>query len=331
MNLGIEIGGTKLQLGISDGKEPRLARLVRRDIDRGHGAKGILQQIVEAAQPLIQEFRPQRIGFGFGGPVDSIAGTVRKSHQVEGWDGFPIVKWVEENLRLPARLGNDCDVAALAEHRFGAGKGAGDVFYVTVGTGVGGGCVVDGKLLGAGRPSIAEIGHLRPGLHCDDPHDTVESYSAGPGIADYAREVLNFAAKQMLPYSYAPLNFKKFHIYDSDLKDLIQRGGDDLIQINGLTLGVAAKDGNRLAKDLLDRPVQVLGWAIAQVITLLSPEVVVVGGGVSLLGEALFFEPLRTYVKTYVFPQMLDHYRIAPAALGEEAVVHGAIALAATE
>ncbi len=329
MFLGIEIGGTKLQVGVGDGVTATLAALERRDIDRTKGAQGILAQIAEAAKPLIEKYSPQCVGFGFGGPVDSVAGTVRTSHQVVGWDGFPMVKWVADHLGLPAKLGNDCDVAALAEYRFGAGSGAKNVFYVTVGTGVGGGCVADGKLLGAGRPSIAEIGHLRPGLDCKNSHATVESFAAGPGIAEYARQVVDLASKKDLPFSYQPPNGRAFHIYDNDLRDLQKRGGESLYLLTAAVLGQAARERNRLAEDLLDRPIQVLGWAIAQVITLVSPEVVVVGGGVSLLGEELFFTPLRSYVKAYAFPPMLENYRIAPAALGEEAVVHGAIALAA--
>lgn len=331
MYLGIEIGGTKLQLGVGDGESAKLVALERRDIDRAQGAKAILAQIAQAAGPLVAKYSPRRVGFGFGGPVDSVSGVVRKSHQVEGWDGFPIVKWVEENLKLPARLGNDCDVAALAEFRYGAGKGSQDVFYVTVGTGVGGGCVSGGKLMGAGRPSIAEIGHLRPGLDCAKADQTVESIAAGPGIAEYARSVIEFASEQVLPHSYDPPNGRSFRIFDDALADLTKRGGDELTQISAALLGKAARDGNRLARDLLDRPVQALGWAIGQVITLVSPEVVVVGGGVSLLGEELFFEPLRKYVKAYAFGPMAGNYRIAPAALGEEAVVHGAVALAAED
>lgn len=328
MYLGIEIGGTKLQLGIGDGTSPKLIALERRDIDRTGGAQAILKQISDVAAPLIAKYTPQKVGFGFGGPVDSVSGTVRKSHQVEGWDGFPLVKWVEEQLKLPARLGNDCDVAALAEYRYGAGIGAQNVFYVTVGTGVGGGCVASGKLLGAGRPSIAEIGHLRPGLDCRSAHQTVESLAAGPGIAEYAQDIIEFASEQVLPQAYTPPNGRSFHIFDEAVADLKKRGGDELTKLTAAVLGQAAREGNRLAKDILDRPVQVLGWAIAQVLTLVSPEVVVVGGGVSLLGEELFFEPLRNYVKAYAFAPMQGNYRIAAAALGEEAVVHGAISLA---
>ncbi len=329
MFLGIEIGGTKLQLGVGDGAQGVLTKLVRRDIDRAKGAQGILEQIADAGLPLVKEYNIQRVGFGFGGPVDHERGVVRISHQVAGWENFPLAKWVEEKLGVPAQLGNDCDVAALAEFRYGAGRGFQHVFYVTVGTGVGGGCVLGGKLLGSGRPAIAEIGHLRPGLAYRDSHQTVESLAAGPGIAEYARSVMDFASEQMLPCSYEPDSGEPFHIFSDDLRMLKQRSGSALQLLSAAVLGQASKDGNRLATNLLHRPVRVLGWAIAQVVTLMAPEVVVVGGGVSLLGDELFFKPLRKYAAEYNFPPLAGSYQIVPAALGEETVVHGAVALAA--
>src|SRR5690242_5652718 len=108
MYLGIEIGGTKLQLGVGDGAAGELTKLVRRDIDRAKGAQGILAQIAEAGQPLVKEFGVKRVGFGFGGPVDGEKGIVRISHQVDGWANFPLAKWVQDNLGVAATLGNDC-------------------------------------------------------------------------------------------------------------------------------------------------------------------------------------------------------------------------------
>ena len=120
MYLGIEIGGTKLQLGLGDGSGSELAALERCDVDARRGAAGILEQIESVAAGLLQKHDIQRIGIGFGGPVDSAAGVVTKSHQIAGWEGFPVVRWCRESLGKPAVLGNDCDSAALAEAQFGA-------------------------------------------------------------------------------------------------------------------------------------------------------------------------------------------------------------------
>src|SRR5262245_2712916 len=114
MYLGIEIGGTKLQLCVGDGRAGELAAAERLDVDIARGAAGILEQIENVATALVRKHDIQRIGVGFGGPVDAAGGIVTKSHQVSGWEAFPFVRWCGVSLGKPAVLGNDCDVAALA-------------------------------------------------------------------------------------------------------------------------------------------------------------------------------------------------------------------------
>ena len=185
--LGIEIGGTKLQLGVGTGDGPAFAAFRRLDVDPARGAAGIRQQIEQAGRDLLKEAPFQAVGFGFGGPINGPAGIVTTSHQIEGWDNFPLAEWCTRTLGVPTYLGNDCDMAALAEARFGGGRGKRGVLYVTVGTGVGGGLVLDGALYGSDRPAIAEIGHLRPGLEAVEPSQTIESISSGRGIEAAAR------------------------------------------------------------------------------------------------------------------------------------------------
>src|SRR5262245_46311452 len=342
MFLGIEIGGTKLQLGVGTGDGSDPAALVRRDVDPARGAAGILEEIERSATALIQKHQIERVGFGFGGPCDATRGIATKSHQVAGWDGFPLVRWCQESLGRPAAIGNDCDVAALAEARFGAGRGAGSVFYVTVGTGIGGGLVLGGKLHGSGRPASAEIGHLRPGLNADDAEMTVESLAAGPAIAAAALARMTGQVSRPLDTVRGPLehpNRQQVRQRLADVKDteseyiadLLQRAGGDAERLTARHVAQAAADGNDIARQVLDHACQALGWAIAQVITLVAPEVVVIGGGVSLIGEPFFFGPVRAEVQRYVFPPLAGSFRIIPPLLGELAVVHGAIALAAGE
>jgi glucokinase len=358
MFLGIEIGGTKLQLGVGNGRDDRLEAahleaVVRRDVNPERGAAGILEEIERSATALLQKHAIERIGFGFGGPCDAAAGMATKSHQVAGWEGFPLVRWCRESLGKPAVLGNDCDVAALAEARLGAGRGAASVLYVTVGTGIGGGLVIGGKLLGAGRPAIAEIGHLRPGLLADRPDMTVESLAAGPGIAAAAVARMTGVARPLdtlrrpgdttltrsvsegVPtgrLNRAEVRQRLHDVQQTEeeyIADLLQRAGGDADRLTAKHVAQAAAEGNAIAAEVLDHACQALGWAIAQAITLVAPEVVVVGGGVSLIGEQFFFAPLRAEVERYVFPPLAGSYRVVPAALGELAVVHGAVAIAA--
>src|SRR5947209_5704608 len=167
--LGIEIGGTKLQLGIGPG-DGTLAGLWRDTVDVVAGADGIRRQISAAVPELlarsgIDRAQVKGVGIGFGGPVDDATRTVIKSHQIAGWDGFPLADWIADITGLPAVLGNDADVAGLAEALFGAGKGLSPIFYITIGSGIGGGFIINGEIYrGVGR-GAAEIGHLRIPYH----------------------------------------------------------------------------------------------------------------------------------------------------------------------
>ncbi len=337
--LGIEIGGTKLQLGVGPGDGSRLLALERRQVDTARGAAGILEQIDAAGTALLRRHNIRGVGVGFGGPVESAAGRVVKSHQIAGWDNAPLRDWCESTFSKPTVIGNDCDAAALAEARFGAGRGRRIVFYVTVGTGVGGGLVIDGQLHGAARPAVAEIGHLRPGLQADRPDDTVESIASGWGIAAAARArlagevVAPFEALGVDPQRQSPLQRlqRLADAAEADKEyaaDLWSRCGGDFERLDSRAIAQAASDGNELAREVLAHACQALGWAIAQVVTLTAPEVVVVGGGVSLIGEPLFFTPLRTAVQKYVFPPLAQSFSIIPAELGELVVVQGALAMA---
>ncbi len=311
MFLGIEIGGTKLQLGVGTGDGPPLAALERLDVEPQHGAEGIRRQIEEAARPLIERYGVTRIGIGFGGPVDSGRGRVIVSHQVEGWQDFPLVEWCQKTLGLPTLLANDSDSAGLAEARFGGGKGHRVVFYNNIGSGIGGALVIDGQLYQGGGGVASEIGHLRPGLDAERPDQDLESIASGWAITAYARQLIDQGG------------------FNSEVTaDLVARCEGAIERLDTKTLAQAAEAGNPLALAVWDRACCAVGWALAQTITLLAPNVVVMGGGVALAGEAVFLGPLRRYVDRYAFPPLLGTYRIVPAALGEEVVVHGVLAMA---
>ena len=342
MFLGIEIGGTKLQLGIGPGDSATLVEIRRFDVKPAHGAAGIRDDIERAGRELVQKHRVERVGYGFGGPIDAARGRVIKSHHVEGWDDFPLAKWTKNALGVPAVLGNDADMAGLAEARFGAAAGKNPVLYVTVGTGIGGGLIVDGKPFQGHGPAAAEIGHLRPGLHADRPDQTVESLASGWGIAAAAQAYLSGPISHQLGAfrgGSRPLKpeLVRQHLIETEAvleehtADLLRRCDGEPEALTAKIVGEAACDNNLVARDVLHHACQALGWAIAQVITLVSPAVVVVGGGVSLIGEEHFFKPLRAAVDRYVFPPLGGTFQILPAKLGEEVVVYGALALAAQQ
>ena len=304
MYLGIEIGGTKLQLGVGDAENGSLAALERADVQPADGAEGILRQIERIGKTLIQKHDIRTIGVGFGGPVDIAAGRIVKSHHVAGWDDFPLADWCRDTFGRPAAVANDADTAGLGEARFGAGRENRVVFYSNVGSGIGGALVIGRRIYVGGAGIASEIGHLRPGIGADTPNMTVEAAASGWSIAAAARA-------------------------DDDLANtLTDRFGCTEEQLTAKMVADAARSGNNAALTIFHRAMRHYGWAVAQTISLLAPNVVVIGGGVPLAGEELFFAPLRKEVERYVFPPLRESCPILPAELGEEVVVHGALALA---
>lgn len=292
MYLGIEIGGTKLQLGLGRG-DGALLGFWRGSVNAVEGGEGIRKAIVAAVPELLSKAGVDRsrirgVGVGFGGPTDDDTQTVIKSHHIEGWTGFPLAAWLTDLLGLPTVICNDADVACLAEALHGAGQGLSPVFYITVGTGIGGGLVIDGEIYRGVGKGACEIGHL-----VVRSEGILESFAAGWGIE---------ARMKRDPRVSAFVTAKQ--------------------------LGAAARAGSAAAKEHIDDAVSALAEGIRQMITLLCPRRIVIGGGVSLIGEELFFAPLRRMIAEGAFQAFAGLTDIVPAALGEEVVIHGALALA---
>jgi len=263
-------------------------------VNAAEGGEGIRRAIVAAVPDLLANAGTDRgqlrgVGVGFGGPTDDASQSVIKSHHIEGWTGFPLAKWLSDLLSLPTVICNDADVACLGEALHGAGAGLSPVFYITVGTGIGGGLVIDGEIYrGCGR-GATEIGHL---IMPDG--EILESSSAGWGIEARAkRDPL--------------LQDRKYTVKD---------------------LAAAARAGIAAAKEHLDFATLQLAEGIRQVIKLLCPRRIVIGGGVSLMGDDLFFTPLRKHLAEHEFPPFAGLTDVVPAALGEEVVLQGDLALA---
>jgi glucokinase len=314
--LGIEIGGTKLQLGVGSGTGGRLETLERADVDQAKGAQGIREQIASIAPPMVRQYGIQNVGIGFGGPVNAVTGRIIKSFQIEGWDDFPLCDWSRQTLGLPASLENDSNLAGLGEARFGAGKEARVVVYSNVGSGIGGALVVGGELyVGGGGGAVAEIGHLRPGLDARSPQQTVESFASGWGMAEQLR-----------------VRLRQANAKEKDASEQLRTlCSGEIDRLTGKMVVEAAAAGNTLAAEVFGQALQTYGWALAQAVTLLAPNVIVIGGGIAQIGDSQFFAPLRAEVERYVIAPLRGTCEIVPAALGEEVVIHGAIAIAADE
>ena len=316
--LGIEVGGTKLQLGIgrADG---RLAALERLSVDPARGATGILDQIESAYRSLQQRMslaahEVRGIGVGFGGPVDVARGRVQTSYQVEGWTDFPLAEQLRRCTGIDAVvIENDADTAGLAEARFGAGQGRTPLLYLTIGSGIGGALIVEGQIYRGCGLGAVEIGHMeipvrsRSGIRILQ----LEEVASGWGIAREARdEALGLSSQERRKWV------------------VLERSNNDPQAITAKHVAQAAIEGEERAEAILDRAREGVAFALRQAIAVLAPGRIILGGGVSLIGEAHWFEPIRGLVDTGVFAPFRGSYDIVPAALGEEVVVHGALALA---
>ncbi|HTI51686.1 MAG TPA: ROK family protein [Planctomycetaceae bacterium] len=329
--LGIEIGGTKLQIAVGRGEGEPFRGFWRGTIDAQAGAGRIQEQIVVGVDELLSRTGLTReaiagVGIGFGGPVDSAGGRIVVSNQVAGWQGFPVVEWAQERLGWPAVLHNDADTAALAEARFGAGRGFDPVMYVTVGSGIGGGLVIGGKIYRGQGAGAMEIGHLRPSrsrLRISLPAPSVESVASGFGVENRARLTL----EEWLQANPPSARGRPAAIPDRllPLMELVQNPSAGLTTRRIAECAIA---GDAFSRDLLADATDTLGWALAQAATLLNPGRIVIGGGVSLIGEEYFFQPVRRAFGEAVFQPFAGLAEIVPAALGEDVVVFGALALA---
>ena len=295
--LGIEIGGTKLQIVTGD-VDAKIRERHRLTVEPAKGGDGIRQQIEATLAKILTSTKPAAIGVGFGGPVDWRSGKICKSHQIEGWSEFDLGGWLHKLTGARVVVDNDANTAALGEALHGAGVGANPVFYVTLGSGVGGGLVVDGRIYHGATPGEAEIGHLR----IDRLGTIVEDRCSGWAVDAKIR-----ALKSTEP--------------SSALVKMIgeTRGGE------ARYLAAALPDPS--AKRILQETAEDLAFALSHVTHLFHPQVIVIGGGLAGVGE-----PLRAAVEAALRGFVMDAFapgpRVVLAGLGEDAVPVGALELA---
>ena len=305
-HIGIEIGGTKIQIVAGDaaGFIKERHRLVA---DRVRGGAGIREQIAAVLPSLITSHHPVSVGVGFGGPVDHETGLICCSHQVEGWHEFPLGDWLRALSGLPIVVENDANVAALGEALCGAGRGHRRVFWVNMGSGVGGGMVIDGSLYHGAKPGEAEIGHLR----LDKSGVTLEQRCSGWAVDRRIREAVSALDPSV-----------GFGFLAQAVNAQLEAGGE----ASHLAAAVAAEDA--LALQIMAAVADDLAFGLSHVVQLFHPDRVVLGGGLSLVGD-----PLRAAIATALPKYVMDSFQPGPevvlAGLGEDSVPVGALVLAA--
>ena len=309
--MGVDIGGTNLVVGavVTDGS--RIVGLRTEPTGAAHGADRVIDRIVTMTNAAIEDTRLadreaviEGVGIGSPGPLNRTTGVVILTPNL-GWHDMPVRDRIGTALGLPAWLDNDANCAMAGEWWVGAAKGARHAVTFTLGTGIGGGIVVDGKLLHGASGVAAEIGHITietNGRRCGCGNDgCLEAYASGPAIARRTIEAIESGA-------------------ESSIGAMV---GGALDRISAQTVYDAAGAGDPLALEVVQDTAKYLGVGVANLINILNPEVVVICGGVTQAGDRLF-TPLRREVTRRAFRPAVQACRIVPGLLPGTAGVVGA-------
>jgi glucokinase len=299
--IGIEIGGTKLQLVLADASLT-ITKKIQLEVKQVDGAKGIQEQIQDKVGKLKEGRNLSAIGVGFGGPINYKTGIISTSHQIGGWDSFDLVAWLQDISGVPVVIDNDANVAALGEAVHGAGATREIVFYMTIGSGIGGGLVLNKQIYHGAFPGEVEVGHLR----LNKEGQILESLCSGWAVDKKIREAILAEPDGVL----ATLAGKATKREAKFLKAALQK--DD-----------------RTALSILEQTADNLALALSHVVHLFHPEIIIVGGGLSSLGHYLI-NAVSERLSHYVLKSFLPAPEIKVSLLGEMVVPMGAVTLART-
>jgi glucokinase len=323
-DIGIDLGGTNIKIGLVDGTGRVKARRVL--LTRAaSGPTRALKRVSAVIADLRKRRRVASIGIGIAGLVDHTAGIVRVPPNLPGWNGTPVKRMLEKLTGLPVYCANDANVVALGEWLYGAGRGCRHLLCVTLGTGVGGGMVANGRLLTGANDAAGEIGHtsiFADGLPCSCGHNgCVERYVGARCVQDRARKRVRAQLKRLKDHKNQTSLFPGVKAESPSL--MLEFAKGDASGITMREIGRAARAGDSLARTLVEEVGDYLGTALANAVELLDPERIVIGGGVSGIGQ-----PLLKAVRKSVFrrTQALPGRRldIVLSELGIEAGIVGA-------
>jgi glucokinase len=296
--MGIEIGGTKLQL-VTGTRDGELLTAHRFQIRKEDGAKGI-QEIIEKTVKENYKKKVAAAGIGFGGPVNWQTGKIATSFHISGWSDFNLIEWLEPVVGAPVFIDNDANVAALGEAVHGSGKDYRVVLYITIGSGVGGGLVVNRQIYHGAIPGEVEIGHIR----LDRSGNTLQSLCSGWAVDEQIRSLIS-----------------------KEPGSLLARLVGDKTSGEAIFLKAALEQADASAWKLFEEITDNLAFGLSHAVHLFHPEIVILGGGFSLLGKIL-----EQKVQTKIVDHLMETFQPGPlirlANLEERAVPVGALLLA---
>ncbi len=309
--VGIDIGGTKISLALGTDKG-RI--LVREEIPTRTGSKSgdCVRELAAKVKALIREASvPKRqivgIGVGCPGAVDSKKGIVPRSPNLPGWTGLPLRKILSKTTGRPVFMANDANAAAIGESLFGAGRNTKNFIYITVSTGVGGGIILNGRLYEGSGFVAGEIGHISvvpDGKKCNcGQRGCLEVYASGTAIARYVREHM------------------------TRKNTLIRNFSAGCPEVGARHVGMAAREGDRLAIESYKQAGYYLGIGIANLLNILNPEKIVIGGGVLRSAHEIFWKTMMESAKRHAWPEAFRTVSIVQSELQGRVGDLGALAL----
>ncbi|WP_127836942.1 ROK family protein [Clostridium prolinivorans] len=308
--IGIDLGGTKISGALADLNGNVLSKhTIPTKASEGENAVlnrifEVIEKVMEIANKTSSEIKT--IGIGSPGPLNAKTGVIITTPNLP-FKNFQLVKPLVEKFNIPTYLDNDANVAAIGEYMLGAGKGTNNMVYVTVSTGIGGGAILNGKIYRGSTSNALEIGHTTllpngPRCNCGN-YGCAEALASGTAIARQGREAVESGEETSLK------NYENITSYE---------------------VFKEAEKGDKVSKDILDKSLNYLGIAVANIITSFDPDMVVIGGGVAQAGK-IVFDKVQEVVDKRCFKAMSEYCKIVPAALGKDAGVIGAVALALLE
>lgn len=311
MNVAVDLGGTQVRVALAD-RSLELHHKIVESTDHSHSASGVIDQIVRMAEEALTRSglawqHIERLAVASPGPLDARSGLVFAPPNMPGWGDVPLGPELAARTGVPVAVVNDANAAGFGEFHFGAGRGLRNLVYLTISTGIGGGVVVDGALLGGSAGTAAEIGHHTIDLHgvpckCGSV-GCLEMLASGTSIARLFQEALDAGEVSLLrPEPGSP--------------------------VSAADVASAAGAGDPLAARIFRQAAEALGFGIVNCIHIFNPDIVVLGGGVTHAGK-LLFDPVREIVDRHTMPVQRAAVRIVPAELGEDVGLIGAAAVAA--
>jgi glucokinase len=307
--VGLDLGGTRIRAAVTD-EDGRIVSRSEALTEAAEGPAAVIRRIEQTIRRAVGSLpwaEVAGIGVGAPGPLDPYAGVVVHAPNLPGWDDVPLRDMLASTFGVAVAIGNDANLAALGEHAYGAGRGVSDMVYMTISTGIGGGIISGGELLLGHRGFAGEIGHqtiLVDGPLCGcGNRGCLEALAAGPAIARLAREV---AAGRP----------------DTLMRTLVK---GDLARISAKVVSAAAAEGDEAAIAVVRQAGAYIGVGLANLANTLNPELFVLGGGVTNIGPLLFDAIQEAFARSAMLASR--YARIVPAALGDDVVLWGAIAL----